>query len=137
MTDLEPAAPDLSAFQALSASRRGWIQGFLIPWCQTANVPSLLKAEMEWGDIAGRVDPQFSLWLWAWSRFPVLYVEGLRGLDESFLVRVTLQDGSQYEGYPDSRATLRALLVLVDREDGKTVERGPLRLDQVQSVERI
>lgn len=137
MHDLELAAPDLTAFQALSASRRGWIQEVLIPWCRTANAPSLLRAELEWGDIAGRVDPQFSLWLWAWSRFPVLYVEGLRGLDESYLVRVTLLDGSQYEGYPDSRASSRAQLVLVDREDGKTVERGPLRLDQVQSVERI
>ena len=137
MTDIDPAAPDLSAFHELSRSRRAWIQEFLIPWCRTANVPSLLKAEMEWGDIAGRIDAQFSLWLWAWSRFPVLYVDGLRGLDESFLVRVTMQDGTQFEGYPDSRATSRALLVLVDREDGKTVERGPLRLDQVRSVERV
>ena len=137
MTDLELAAPDLSAFQALSASRRGWIAEFLIPWCRTASVPSLLKAEMEWGDIAGRVDPQFSLWLWAWSRFPVLYVDGLRGLEESFLVQVTLHSGSLHVGYPDSRASQRAQLVLVDREDGQTVERGPFRLDQVRAVERV
>ena len=137
MTDHESVAPDLSAFHELSASRRAWIQEFLIPWCRTANVPSLLKAEMEWGDIAGRVDPQFSLWLWAWSRFPVLYVDGLRGVEESYLVRVTMQDGSSYEGYPDSRVSQRALLVLVDREDGKTVERGPFRLDQVQAIERV
>ncbi len=140
MTDQNPAdplAPDLSPFHDLTASRRAWIQEFLIPWCRTANVPSLFKAEMEWGDIAGRVEPQFSLWLWAWSRFPVLYVEGLRGLDESFLVRVTLADGTQHEGYPDGRASSRAILVLADREDGKPVERGPFRLDQVQSVERI
>jgi len=136
MTDIDPAAPDLTAFHELSASRRAWIQEYLIPWCRTANVPSLLKAEMEWGDIAGRIDAQFSLWLWAWSRFPVLYVDGLRGLDESFFVRVTMQDGTRHEGYPDSRATSRAMLVLVDREDGKTIERGPLRLDQVLSVER-
>lgn len=131
-----PHAPDLSAFLQLSHSRRAWIQDFLIPWCRTANVPSLLKAEMEWGDIAGRVDPQFSLWLWAWSRFPVLYVDGLRGLEESYCVRVTMSDGAQYVGYPDGRSSQRALLVLVDREDGRAVERGPLRLDQVQSVER-
>ena len=130
-------APDLTAFHTLTASRRAWIAEFLIPWCRTANVPSLLKAEMEWGDIAGRVDPQFSLWLWAWSRFPVLYVDGLRGLEESFFVRVTLQDGSQHTGYPDGRASPRAQLVLVDRENGQTVERGPFRLDQVRSVERV
>ena len=137
MTISDPNAPDLSPFHELTASRRAWIQDVLIPWCRTANVPSLLKAEMDWGDIAGRVEPQFSLWLWAWSRFPVLYVEGLRGLDECFLVRVTLTDGSQHEGYPDSRASSRAMLVLADREDGKPVERGPFRLDQVQSVERV
>jgi hypothetical protein len=135
-TDGNPT-PDLTAFHALTASRRGWIAEFLIPWCRTANVPSLLKAEMEWGDIAGRVDPQFSLWLWAWSRFSVLYVDGLRGLDESFLVRVTLRDGSQHIGFPESRLSQRAQIVLVDREDGQTVERGPFRLDQVQSVERL
>ncbi len=133
---LVPLSPDLSAFHALSASRRAWIQEFLIPWCRTANVPSLLKAEMEWGDIAGRIDPQFSLWLWAWSRFPVLYVDGLRGLEESYFVRVTMIDGSQHSGYPDGRSSQRAQLVIMDRADGKTVERGPLRLDQVQSVER-
>ena len=136
MHDPDPT-PDLTAFHALTASRRGWIAEFLIPWCRTANVPSLLKAELEWGDIAGRVDPQFSLWLWAWSRFPVLYVDGLRGLEESFGVRVTLVDGSQFTGFPDGRASQRSQLVLVDREDGQTVERGPFRLDQVRSVERV
>ncbi len=132
-----PLSPDLTAFHALTASRRAWIADFLVPWCRTANVPSLLKAELEWGDIAGRVDPQFSLWLWAWSRFPVLYVDGLRGLEESFLVQVTLHSGSLHVGYPDSRASQRSLLVLVDREHGQTVERGPFRLDQVQAVERV
>ena len=133
----EPLAPDLSAFLELSASRRAWIQEFLIPWCRTANVPSLVKAEMEWGDIAGRVDPQFSLWLWAWSRFPVLYVDGLRGLEESYPVQVTLLDGSQHSGFPDGRASQRALLVLADRENGKAVERGPFRLDQIEQIERV
>lgn len=132
-----PLTPDLSAFLELSASRRAWIQEFLIPWCRTANVPSLLKAEMEWEDIAGRVDAQFSLWLWAWSRFPVLYADGLRGLEESYNVRATMIDGTQHIGYPDGRSSQRAMLVLVDRVDRKTVERGPLRLDQVQTVERF
>ncbi len=130
-------APDLSAFHELSASRRAWIQEVLIPWCRVANVPSLAKAELEWGDIAGRIDPQFSLWLWAWSRFHVLYVEGLRGLEESYCVRVTLSDGSRHEGFPEGRASHRALLLLLDREAGQTVQRGPFRLDQVLSVERV
>lgn len=136
-TDNQSVSQDITAFHALSRSRRAWIQDVLIPWCRTANIPSLTKAEQEWGDIAGRVDPQFSLWLWAWSRYPVLYVEGLRGLDESAFVEVTLSDGTRHHGYPDSRASHRALLVLVDREHGTTVERGPFRLDQIIKVECV
>lgn len=133
----EPTPPDLTAFHELSASRRGWIQEVLIPWCRTANVPSLLKAEMEWGDIAGRVDPQFSLWLWAWSRFPVLYVEGLRGIDETWRVQITLRDGSQFTGYPDSRRSARMMLLLAATEEGQTVDHGPFPLDQVTHIERV
>ncbi len=134
MTD--PAPPDLTAFLELSASRRAWIQEVLIPWCRTANVPSLMKAEMEWGDIAGRVDPQFSLWLWAWSRFPVLFVEGLRGIDETWLVKVVLRDGTEHTGYPDSRRSSRAFLVLTETVEGQPVDRGPFPLDKVAGVER-
>lgn len=133
----EPVAPDLSAFHQLSASRRAWIQEVLIPWCRTANLPSLLKAEMEWGDIAGRVDPQFSLWLWAWSRFPVLYVEGLRGVDETWPVRLILRDGTEHTGYPDSRRSSRSQLQLTVTVNGQAVDRGPFQLDQVVKLERV
>ena len=135
MSTPEPLPPELSAFAELTASRRAWIQEVLVPWCRTANVPSLLKAEMEWGDIAGRVDPQFSLWLWAWSRFPVLYVEGLKGLDETYAVQVTTIDGAAHTGYPDSRSSSRTQLILVDSTTGNSV--GPLRLDRIVSVERV
>jgi hypothetical protein len=90
---------------------------------------------MEWGDIAGRVDPQFSLWLWAWSRFPVLYVEGLKGLDETYAVQVTTIDGATFSGYPDSRASSRTQLMLVDAQTGDSV--GPLKLDRIASIERV
>lgn len=135
MSTPEPLPPELSAFAELTASRRAWIQEVLVPWCRTANVPSLLKAEMEWGDIAGRVDPQFSLWLWAWSRFPVLYVEGLKGLDETYAVQVTSVDGTTHTGYPDARASSRAQLILVDSKTGNPV--GPLKLDRIASIERV
>ncbi|RLS52292.1 MAG: hypothetical protein DWH91_17040 [Planctomycetota bacterium] len=133
----EPVAPDLSAFLQLSASRRAWIQEVLIPWCRQANLPSLFKAEMEWGDIAGRIDPQFSLWLWAWSRFPGLYVEGLRGLDETWPVRLTLRDGSEHTGYPDSRRSSRSQLRLTATVNEQAVDRGPFNLDQVVKLERV
>lgn len=135
MSTSEPLPPELSAFAELSASRRAWIQDVLVPWCRTANVPSLLKAEMEWGDIAGRVDPQFSLWLWAWSRFSVLYVEGLQGLDETYAVRVTTLEGATHTGFPDARASSRTQLFLVDSETGNSL--GPLRLDRISAVERV
>lgn len=132
--DQQQLPPELAAFADLTASRRRWIQEVLVPWCRTANVPSLLKAESEWGDIAGRVDPQFSLWLWAWSRFPVLYVEGLKGIDESFPVRLQTNSGSIHIGFPDSRASSRYQLVLVDSTSGDPI--GPFRLDQIVSAER-
>lgn len=135
MSTPEPLPPELSAFAELTASRRAWIQEVLVPWCRTANVPSLVKAELEWGDIAGRVDPQFSLWLWAWSRFPVLYVEGLKGLDETYPVQVTTRDGTTVTGYPDARASSRTQLILVDAQTGEPV--GPLKLDRIESIQRV
>lgn len=135
MSTPEPLPPELSAFAELTASRRAWIREVLVPWCRTANVPSLLKAELEWGDIAGRVDPQFSLWLWAWSRFSVLYVEGLKGLDETYAVLVTTRDGTTFTGYPDARASSRTQLILVDAQTGEPV--GPLKLDRIESIQRI
>ena len=134
MNPAEPLPPELSPFAELVASRKAWIQDVLIPWCRTANVPSLIKAESEWGDIAGRIDPQFSLWLWAWSRFSVLYVEGLKGLDETYPVSVTLRDGTTFRGYPDSRASSRVGLILADESSGESI--GPLKLDQIESITR-
>ena len=79
------------SFDALAASRRAWIDDVLRPWCREARRTDLLKAEQEWNDIAGKVDADRTLWLWAWSRFPCLYVDGLGGLEESWEVRVTLR----------------------------------------------
>jgi hypothetical protein len=122
----------MSLFDELAASRRGWINDYLIPWCRRATRKDLLKAEQDWGDIAGKVAPEWTLWLWAWSRFPCLYVEGLGGLEEAWPVRVTLRDGRVIEGYPDSRGSVRGeLQVLTDA--------GPERvsIDEVASVERV
>jgi hypothetical protein len=122
----------MTTFQELVDSRKDWIQQVLIPWCRSAALVELRKAAEEWGDIAGRVDPDFSLWLWAWSRFPVLYVEGLRGLDETFEVDVLLRDGRRACGFPDARASRRGLLVL----RGSSGTHGPFTIDEVQQVAR-
>jgi hypothetical protein len=123
----------MPTFEDLVASRKTWIAEVLIPWCRSAPLVELRKAADEWGDIAGRVDPEFSLWLWAWSRFPPLYVEGLRGLDESFEVEVTLHDGRREQGFPDARASRRGQLFLV----GRSGRVGPFLIDQVADVRRV
>ena len=65
-------------FSALVASRRNWIDLTLKPWCRSASRRDLLAAEQDWLDIAGTADPHKTLWPWAWSRFPVLFVDDYR-----------------------------------------------------------
>lgn len=122
----------MSTFQHLVDARKDWINSVLIPWCRRAPLVELRKAADEWGDIAGRIAPEFSLWLWAWSRFPVLYVEGLQGLDETYEVAVRLRDGREICGYPDSRRSLRGVLVVQAAEGAA----GPFPIDDVVEVVR-
>ncbi|HVJ85463.1 MAG TPA: hypothetical protein VM452_07445 [Caulifigura sp.] len=98
-----------------------------------ASRADLLRAEQEWTDIAGKIAPERSLWLWAWSRFPVLYVDGLGGLEESWPVTIELRDGTGLTGYPDNRASDRGRLV-IQTEAGPT---EPLVIDEIVSVERM
>jgi len=123
-------------FADLVRSRKEWIADVLIPWCRSAPLADLRKAEEEWLDIAGKVAPQLSLWLWAWSRFPVLYVEGLPGLEETHRVRVTLDDQSVLAGFPDARKSQRGQLVLL--LDGSPLrESPPLPIDRIRQIERL
>jgi hypothetical protein len=122
----------MTTFSDLVASRRAWLSEVLIPWCRVASRADLIRAEQEWTDIAGKIAPERSLWLWAWSRFPALYVEGLGGLEESWAVRVVLRDESVMEGFPDNRASGRGHLVI-------QTPSGPSRaivIDEIVSVER-
>jgi hypothetical protein len=126
-----------SRFAELIASRREWIEAVLKPWLRGASRRDLLAAEQEWVDIAGRADPQKTLWPWAWSRFPVLFVDDLGGLEESYRVTVTLRDGSQHTGYPDARRSLRGELVLLGESTGRGLrDLGPWSIDEIHSVER-
>lgn len=124
----------LSDFAGLVASRTGWIQQVLRPWCQRAVRKDLLLAEQEWFDIAGKVDPGKTLWNWAWSRFPPLVHDDL-GIDESQPVSVTLCDGSTHHGYPDARQSSRGQLVLVGpRPAGGIGDLGPFSIDDILTV---
>lgn len=122
----------MSTFEDLVTSRKGWIENVLKPWCRSAPRIELLKAEQEWHDIAGRVDPERTLWLWAWGRFPALVAEGLNGIDETYRVTVTLKDGAEHTGFPDSEQSRRGQLVL--QSEG---ELGPFPLDDIRSVEKV
>ena len=96
-----------NTFKQLVASRREWIDNTLRPWCEAAKLHELRQAEQEWTDIAGRADPDTTLWTWAWQRFPELVHEGLPGVNETLQVRVTLNDGRSFIGFPDGRRSKR------------------------------
>jgi hypothetical protein len=125
------------AFSDLVVSRCDWIETVLKPWCRSAARRELLAAEQEWVDIAGRADPRKTLWPWAWSRFPVLYVDDLGGLEETYRVTVTLRDGSRHTGYPDARRSVRGELVLLGDAAGQGLsDLGPWSIDDIGDVER-
>jgi hypothetical protein len=136
MTPAPVPNPDSPAptFADLIASRREWIDAVLKPWCRQASRADLLQAEQEWVNLAGRVDPERTLWAWAWSRFPGLVSDGLHGLDESQRFEIRLNDGSQQTGYPDARRSRQGLLVLI--ADGELREHGPVSIDDIQSIAR-
>ncbi len=125
------------SFFELVEARKTWIDGVLKPWCRQASRIELLKAHDEWHDIAGRVDQEFTLWLWAWSRFPALYVDELKGLDESYEVRITLKDSRQLTGFPDARESHRGMLVLFSTSETGSRHAGPISIDDIASVEHV
>ena len=120
----------MSTFDDLVASRRNWIDDVLEPWCRTASLADLRKAGSEWGNIAGTVDVESTLWLWAWSRFPDLVNQELSAVDETHEVQVTLEDGRVVTGYPDARETGSGRLVVVSADD----EHGPFLIDEIVEV---
>ena len=93
---------------------------------------------MEWLDIAGRVDLNATLWTWAWERFAELTYPDLAGVNETREVCVTLKDGANATGYPNSRESVRGTLVLIARDEtGQTVQHGPFSIDDIQSVQAL
>jgi hypothetical protein len=129
----------VATFADLVASRRAWIEGTLRPWCQAAPLKDLKRAELEWEDIAGKVDPEATLWTWAWSRFPAIVHEGLAGVNETHAVRVTLKNGRQHTGYPDNRRSEGGRLILLSvepAEAGRAAEVGPIAIDDITQIER-
>lgn len=131
------AGSGLVSFENLAESRRDWIQQVLRPWCQAATLKELRKAELEWMDIAGRVDVQATLWTWAWERFPEIVHAEMPGVHETWEVTVLLKDGGERRGYPDSRQSLRGMLVLITRSTESGLEQAPtMSIDEIQTIHR-
>ncbi|MEX0718345.1 MAG: hypothetical protein WD066_17250, partial [Planctomycetaceae bacterium] len=128
-----PSSVPMRSFAELAASRREWIEHVLRPWCARAERRELERAELDWADIAGRVDPQATLWFWAWGRFPALVHEGIAGVDETVSVRLRLRDGSTVAGYPDNRLTRAGRLVLLTDAG----ESEPISIDDIAGVEKV
>ena len=130
----------MNSFEQLVQSRKAWIDSQLKPWCLHAGRSDLLKAEPEWNDIAGKVDPEKTLWKWAWSRFPDLVHDDL-GIDESSPLSIRLRDGQEFAGYPDSRKSLRGQLMIWGTSGitptGRNEEFGPFSIDEIETVTRI
>ena len=120
----------MATFDELVTSRKAWIEEVLKPWCREASRKDLLRAAMDWGDIAGRVDADATLWTWAWSRFPELVHEGLSGVNETRPVVVTLSGGGKIRGFPDARLSTEGRLVLIPDEAGSEPH-GPVSIDDI------
>lgn len=129
----------MHTFADLVASRKAWIETELKPWCAQAALRDLRQAEQAWPDIAGKVDPEKTLWFWAWSRFPDLVNADLQAIDEAQHLQITLRDGRTLVGFPDARQSERGELVLVAADNAnprRHVELGPFPLDEITSAQR-
>lgn len=124
----------MTTFDELITSRKRWIDEVLQPWCRQASRKDLMRAAMEWGDIAGRVDENATLWTWAWSRFPALVHEGLAGVNETRAVQVTLKSGESFSGFPDARESTHGQLVLISISGGSE-SLGPFSIDDIADVQ--
>lgn len=125
----------MNTFSDLAASRREWIAEVLIPWSRQASYRDLLEAEQDWGNIAGRVDPEMTLWTWAWSRFPAVIHDGMPGLNETCEVLLKTADGGTAIGYPDRQASSRGQIVLISRGEDGFDQAGPFRIDEITSID--
>ncbi len=127
-------------FAELVVSRQQWLQEVLKPWCLAAPWKELFQAEQDWTNLAGQVDPQGTLWAWAWSRFPALVCEGLAGIEETHFIRVTTRDGQVLTGYPDNRESRHGKLRLLCETSpgsGQHELSEAISIDDVVAVDRL
>ena len=129
----------MKTFSDLAAARIDWIESVLKPWCKVAVRAELIKAELEWLNIAGKVDANSTLWTWAWSRFPELVHDGLAGVNETHRVCVFTSDENKLYGFPNERETVQGILsLLTERLDatGNAVFEE-VSIDDIRAVKRL
>lgn len=126
--------PCMTSYEQLAASRKAWIDDVLVAWCREAPRGELLKAEADWANIAGQVDPEATLWTWAWGRFPALVHPEMSGLDETREACVRLADGTEHRGFPDARRSRQGELWLAGPHAGPESEAGPFSIDAIAEV---
>lgn len=127
----------MQTFVDLVTSRQKWIAEVLRPWCASADWKELQLAEQEWLNLAGKVEPEGTLWAWAWNRFPGLVNTQSWKIDETHPISIKLVNGQTFDGYPDGRRSLQGKLVLLCRDRAqpqKFVDAGPFRIDEIVSV---
>lgn len=126
---------DVTDFVSLVESRKHWIQHVLRPWCRFASVAELRLAALNWGDLAGQISPEATLWPWAWERFEgVIHTE--LGFDESRQWNVSLCNGSEVSGYINGRLSRGEQIVLVYRDchSQELTTTSPISLDEISSI---
>jgi hypothetical protein len=129
----------MNTFAELVASRKAWIDRDLKPWCTQAALKDLRLAEQAWPDIAGKVDPEKTLWFWAWTRFPDLVNAELMAIEETHPVTIRLKDERAFTGFPDGRQCRQGALVLLCADPDRPrrfIDEGPFTLDEIASVVR-
>ena len=127
-------------YSDLVVSRKAWLDNVLRPWCFQAGYKDLLLAEGEWQNLAGKVEPQKTLWYWAWSRFPELVHPDISDINETHALTVELKNGDQYTGFPDARESLHGKLViqLTEQTDkGMANTQKQFKIDEIHTVQRI
>lgn len=138
LPEIHPPFSGKADFPTLVASRREWIERVLRPWCRAADETSLRLAEFQWGDLAGQVSPDHTLWRWAWERFgQVIHPE--LGFDESRPWRLTLADGTCRSGYVNGRLSVGTSLFLVARDlaSEELVTLGPFLIGEIIGIEGL
>lgn len=130
---------EVRTFSELVTSRKAWLGSVLRPWCEQAGYHDLQRAEGDWPNLAGKVDPQKTLWYWAWSRFPELVHAEISDIDETHALEIELKNGQTCTGYPDARESQHGKLavLVMGKSESDPAERKTLKQFTIDEIAAI